>query len=224
MKSKVVLAIVSIIILFSVIGMKLESKADYEKNQVSLSSIKNSDTKKEDKHKEDSKKVTVTNKKADQKANSSKIGSYRTSVKSKTGEKTKYVYLTIDFSTFKKQAHYRLLKPELRKYAKNIYVLSNVKIKYYQNDTAFKVLQRGVKKYGIQMEYQGAGSNIYNSVYIQGLNHIYEFDAGSESGWMYSVNGIFPNYGMSAYKIKPNARLRMAYTVNLGCDVSGKSC
>lgn len=221
MKSKVILIIVVTIFVFSIAGMKLESKAEYEKNQISL---KDNNDKKIDKAHND-KKETDKKKKANEKPSSPKINKFSKSVSSQTQQKkTQYVYLTIDFSTLKNKNHYKLLKPQLRKYVKNIYLLSNAKIKYYKNDTAFKVLQRGVKKYGIQMEYQGASSNIYNSVYIQGLNNIYEFDAGSESGWMYSVNGIFPNYGMSAYKIKPNAKLRMAYTVNLGCDVRGKAC
>ena len=36
---------------------------------------------------------------------------------------------------------------------------------------------------------------MYNSYYIEGINHLYEFDVGPESGWMYKVDEWFPNYG-----------------------------
>ena len=38
--------------------------------------------------------------------------------------------------------------------------------------------------------------SMYNSVYIEGINNLYEFDCGELSGWMYKVNGWFPNYGL----------------------------
>ena len=42
---------------------------------------------------------------------------------------------------------------------------------------------------------------LYNSYYVEGINQLYELDCGKNSGWMYSVNGTFPNYGASAYKL-----------------------
>lgn len=32
----------------------------------------------------------------------------------------------------------------------------------------------------------------YSSVYVKGINHLYEFSCGELSGWMYRVNGVFP--------------------------------
>ncbi len=40
---------------------------------------------------------------------------------------------------------------------------------------------------------------MYNSYYVEGIGNLYEFDCGKESGWMYKVNGRFPNYGCSSY-------------------------
>lgn len=33
----------------------------------------------------------------------------------------------------------------------------------------------------------------YNSAYIEGIGNLYEFDCGNLSGWMYSVNGVWPD-------------------------------
>ena len=40
---------------------------------------------------------------------------------------------------------------------------------------------------------------LYKSYYVEGINQLYEFDCGKNSGWMYSVNGEYPNYGASSY-------------------------
>lgn len=64
---------------------------------------------------------------------------------------------------------------------------------------------------------------IYDSAYIEGINQIYEFDCGSESGWMYKVNGWFPNYGCSQYKVSDGDNIAWVYTCDLGTDVGDNS-
>ncbi|MFE3574341.1 DUF4430 domain-containing protein [Lysinibacillus sp. NPDC059133] len=88
-----------------------------------------------------------------------------------------------------------------------------------EKDTVWDVLQRATKEHKIQMEYQGANENIYNSVYVEGINHLYEFSAGELSGWMYKVNGVYPNYGCSQYVLKDGDVIEWNYTVDLGRDL-----
>lgn len=88
-----------------------------------------------------------------------------------------------------------------------------------ENDTVWDVLQRATKEHKIQMEYQGANENMYNSVYVEGINHLYEFSAGELSGWMYKVNGVYPNYGCSQYVLKDGDVIEWNYTVDLGRDL-----
>ncbi len=88
-----------------------------------------------------------------------------------------------------------------------------------ENDTVFDVLERCVRKNKIQFEYQGAKENNFGSAYIQGINHLYEFSCGELSGWMYRVNGEFPQYGISKYKLKDGDFIEIIYTCNLGHDV-----
>ena len=64
----------------------------------------------------------------------------------------------------------------------------------------FEVLNKVCKAADIQIEY--SWTPMYNSYYIEGINHLYEFDCGSQSGWMYKVNDWFPNYGCSTYKVE----------------------
>ena len=86
-------------------------------------------------------------------------------------------------------------------------------------DTVFDILDRAVRYNRIQMEYQGADLNIYNSIYIQGIHYLYEFSCGPLSGWMYRVNDVFPNYGCSRYVLKDDDVIEWVYTCDLGQDV-----
>ncbi len=99
-------------------------------------------------------------------------------------------------------------------------VLGSTKVYFYDGETAFDVLKRVCEAMDIQLEY--SWTPIYNSHYVEGINHLYEFDCGPESGWMYKADGWFPNYGASAYKLKDGDNIIWAYTCKgLGEDVGG---
>lgn len=84
--------------------------------------------------------------------------------------------------------------------------------------TVFEVLNKVCEAADIQIEY--SWTPMYNSYYIEGINHLYEFDVGPESGWMYKVDEWFPNYGCSAYKLKDGQDIVWCYTCNgYGADV-----
>ncbi len=87
------------------------------------------------------------------------------------------------------------------------------------SDTVYDILSRAVRYNKIQMEYQGADKNSFSSVYIKGINYLYEFSCGPLSGWMYTVNGIFPQYGCSKYELSDGDRIEWVYTCDLGRDV-----
>lgn len=86
-------------------------------------------------------------------------------------------------------------------------------------DTVFDVLNRVVRYHQIQFEYQGVDENPFGSVYVQGINYLYEFSCGSTSGWVYTVNGEFPNYGCSKYVLEDGDEIEWIYTCELGQDV-----
>lgn len=48
-----------------------------------------------------------------------------------------------------------------------------------------------------------------------------EFDYASGSGWMYSVNGSFPNYGFADYYPQDGDVVRVQFTLCLGADLGG---
>lgn len=88
-----------------------------------------------------------------------------------------------------------------------------------KNDTVYDILNRAVRHKKIHMECVYSAN--YGSVYVQGINHLYEFSCGELSGWMYEVNGVFPNYGCSKYVLKNGDKIEWVYTCDLGRDVGG---
>jgi hypothetical protein len=93
------------------------------------------------------------------------------------------------------------------------------KVTFYEGESVFNLLQREMKRNKIHMEFEN--TPIYNSAYIEGINNLYEFDCGELSGWMYKVNGWFPNYGCSRYALKDGDVIEWVYTCDLGLDVGG---
>lgn len=96
-------------------------------------------------------------------------------------------------------------------------ILSQKQVEINDGDTVFDVLLRETRKQRIHMDF--VESPVYGSAYIKGINNIYEFDAGELSGWMYSVNGFFPNYGCSIYNLNDGDVIQWMYTCDLGKDL-----
>ena len=99
------------------------------------------------------------------------------------------------------------------------WILKPTEVVFYQGESVFQVLKRTCKQNGIHMEFEN--TPIYNSAYIEGIHNLYEFDVGNLSGWMYSVNGWYPNYGCSRYALKDGDVVEWRYTCDLGFDVGG---
>ena len=98
-------------------------------------------------------------------------------------------------------------------------ILPTTTVTFTEGESVFDVLQRLCRENGIHME--SSWTPMYNSAYVEGINNLYEFDVGSLSGWMYSVNGWFPNYGCSRYALQNSDVVKWVYTCDLGYDVGG---
>ena len=98
-------------------------------------------------------------------------------------------------------------------------ILATTTVAFSEGESVFDVLQRLCRDKGIHME--SSWTPIYNSAYIEGIHNLYEFDCGSLSGWMYRVNGWYPNYGCSRYQLQDGDRVEWRYTCDLGHDVGG---
>ena len=100
-------------------------------------------------------------------------------------------------------------------------ILPTTSMTFSEGESVYDVLQRVCQDHGIHME--SSWTPMYNSAYIEGINNLYEFDVGEESGWMYKVNGWFPNYGCSRYQVQSGDTICFVYTCDLGKDVGDNS-
>lgn len=99
-------------------------------------------------------------------------------------------------------------------------ILDTTTVTFSEGESVYDVLQRTCRERGIHME--SSWTPIYNSAYVEGIANLYEFDVGSQSGWMYKVNGWFPNYGCSRYALQQGDEICWMYTcVGLGEDIGG---
>ena len=103
---------------------------------------------------------------------------------------------------------------------KNGVIFAPKKVEFQEGESVFDVLSREMRNSGIHLEF--VDTPIYGTVYIEGIGNLYEFDAGELSGWMYKVNGVFPNYGCSKYYLKKGDKVEFVYTCDLGKDVGGE--
>ena len=99
-------------------------------------------------------------------------------------------------------------------------ILDTSTVEFTEGETVFEVLQRVCEYAGIQLEY--SWTPMYDSYYIQGINNLYEFDCGAQSGWMYKVNGWFPNYGCSKYTGGRRRHCVVLTCNGLGADVGAE--
>lgn len=111
----------------------------------------------------------------------------------------------------------KLPKEKIPLVPENGIILDNLQVKFFEGESVFNVLLRETRRNKIHMEY--VSTPMYNSAYIEGINNLYEFDCGNLSGWMYSVNGWFPNYGSSRYQLCDGDRIEWVYTCDLGRDI-----
>lgn len=91
-------------------------------------------------------------------------------------------------------------------------ILDSTTVKVEEGDTVIDLLKAVTKEYKIHLDYTGSKS----STYVKGINNIYEFDKGSESGWIYRVNNEIINTSAGSYKLKDGDKVEWLYTTELG--------
>lgn len=69
-------------------------------------------------------------------------------------------------------------------------MILNEEVTIYSNDTASSILQRVCKEKAIELKLRDLEN------YIEALDGLSEFSRGAESGWKYSVDGVFPTFGI----------------------------
>lgn len=131
------------------------------------------------------------------------------------------------------------------------YIIPPQEVEIYQGERASHVIDRLFREHGIDYHHTGSHENSFYLSWISrpGLvqnpaipedllellkrdfsrvdpedydpDSLGEFDFTEGSGWMYSVNGIYPNVGFSDYYFKDGDVVRIRFTLALGADIGG---
>ena len=99
-------------------------------------------------------------------------------------------------------------------------ILAVTEMEFNGGDSVFDVFRKVLREEKIHFEYVDASA--YNSVYIEGIGNLYEFDCGPQSGWMFSVNGVYPGLGCSGYTLADGDVIVFSYTCDLGADLGAE--
>jgi len=86
-------------------------------------------------------------------------------------------------------------------------VLEETEMSCKAGDTALDVLKNATRGEKIHMEFSGTGA----AAYVKGIDNIYEFDMGPDSGWIYYVNGEKPGVGCGSYNVGEGDSIRWEY-------------
>ena len=89
----------------------------------------------------------------------------------------------------------------------NGYIIKGYKYTAKAGFTAYDALKKACKDNGIKLT---AKSSMYGT-YVSGINNIDEFDCGSQSGWMYSINGNRPNVSASSQRVTDGDEITFEY-------------
>ncbi|MEB8771597.1 DUF4430 domain-containing protein, partial [Bacillus cereus] len=85
------------------------------------------------------------------------------------------------------------------------YIMGAKKMDVQDGDTVYKVLQRT----GLDVDASGSR----DSIYVKGINDLYEKDIADTSGWKYRVNGAFPNHSAGVATVKPGDTIEWVYVL-----------
>lgn len=94
-------------------------------------------------------------------------------------------------------------------------ILDTTEFSISSGDTAYSILLEASKRYDIRIDNRGSDSNAY----ISSIQYLYEFEYGDLSGWMYRVNGEFPDVGSQSCTLSDGDRVEWLYTKNIGKDL-----
>lgn len=210
-------------------AVEVQNQAEKEKEEA-VNTPENQEKSFEDSQKEQTQNKPLTEKKADAENENkeqkkgeteNKIAEEKPEEKNTPEQKQEgelFCTLSVNCSTAVKNIS--KLSPEKRAFVpENGVIFAEKKVVFYEGESVFNVLSREMKQNKIHMEFEN--TPVYKSAYIEGIANLYEFDCGELSGWMYSVNGEFPSYGCSRYKVKEGDRIEWIYTCDLGADIGG---
>ena len=105
-------------------------------------------------------------------------------------------------------------------------IISTKRVPFANGDTVADVTIRLLDALGYNYQYTGTTKDGFylssiGGFTLRGIEYdaLGEFDAGSGSGWMITLNKTFIEYGASEFEVKNNDTIKWQYTCQLGADI-----
>ncbi len=173
-----------------------------EENSTTVKSSKTASTK------ESTTKNNVTS--TTQKSNTEKATTEKESVKpsSTTAQPPKEISCTVKIECTKILENKNKFTDDISLVPSNGVILSTVTVKAKDGATAYDVIKKACSQNSITLNEK---DSMFGK-YIVGFNGIDEKDCGSQSGWLYSVNGKMPSVSVSSYKVTNGDNIVLSYT------------
>lgn len=95
-------------------------------------------------------------------------------------------------------------------------LLKITEVEIQEGDSVYNLLIRAAKENGLILDIDPSFTG-----YIKGIGNIYEKDFGAQSGWMYRVNGKYPNVGIKGYQVSSGDVIECVYTCQKGDLLDG---
>jgi len=93
-------------------------------------------------------------------------------------------------------------------------IILEVWVEYQENLSVAELSEKICRAKEIPFVTSGIGAMRY----VKGINNLFEFDEGPESGWIYAVNGKIMGMSSGSYIIQAGDNLIWRYTLDLGKD------
>lgn len=94
-------------------------------------------------------------------------------------------------------------------------IIARCEVSLPEGATAFDALAAAARKQRVRVDYTGSAYGTY----VRGIGYVTEFGFGELSGWMYTVNGEFPDVSVSDRVLESGDVVEFRYTCDLGRDV-----
>lgn len=94
-------------------------------------------------------------------------------------------------------------------------ILAITELEIQEGDTVYDLLVSACAADKLHLETAGSA----DSVYVEGIGNIYEFDFGDLSGWLYRVNGEQKSVSCGEYVLTDGDAVEWLYTCEMGQDI-----
>lgn len=92
------------------------------------------------------------------------------------------------------------------------FTINSKKVEIKAGESAFDALKSCCEANNLKLIASGLGNNVY----VSSVGGVSEFASGSQSGWIYSVNGSVASAGCGNYKLAGGETIKWMYTLDMG--------